>query len=77
MTTSAKLIKACRDLKRRRQIRRINGKLLLTQRCVAESIGCSVSTLQRFESQDYLNMPLGHFLKMLKLLEENGINTDI
>lgn len=74
---SQKLMSLALDITRRRRIKKINGKLIVSQRRIARHLHRTVGTVQRFESKDFMNMSLGEFIQLLKLLEDNGIDTNI
>jgi hypothetical protein len=77
LSTSDLLLELAFDLRRRRRLKRVNGKIYLSQNRVAGKLEMTVSTFQRMESDDYMSMNLGDFIKMLQVLEDNNINTEL
>lgn len=73
--TSEELLKMSLDVSRRRRTSRRFSKV--TQEQIAQVLGVTISTVQRHERNNYQNLPLGQFIKLLEFLEINGIDTEM
>jgi transcriptional regulator with XRE-family HTH domain len=70
---SVKLIILIQDIPRLRRMK----KKKLTQRQIAGFLGVSIGTVQRYEKESYMSMPVRDLIKLLSLLESTGINIKI
>jgi hypothetical protein len=76
LSTADLITQLALDLRRRRRLKRISGRVVISQTYLSRKLRMTPSTFQRMESNDYMDMNLGDFIKMLKTLEDSGVNID-